>query len=53
MIRVIEVWETREQAEEFTKRVMAAREDLGIGTDRPKIQYLDVHRLAQSVGSPA
>jgi hypothetical protein len=53
MIRVIEVWESREQAEEFTKKVMAAREDLGIGTDRPMIQYLEVHRLAQSVGSPA
>lgn len=53
MIRVIEVWETRELAEEFTKKVMAAREDLGIATGRPPIQYLEVHRLAQNVGSPA
>jgi hypothetical protein len=50
---VIEVWESREQAEEFTKKVMAAREDLGIARGRPPIQYLEVHRLAQNVGSPA
>jgi hypothetical protein len=53
MLRVIEVWESRDMAEEFTKKVMAAREELGIATGRPPIQYLEVHRLAQNVGSPA
>jgi hypothetical protein len=53
MIRVVEVWESREQAEEFTKKVMAAREELGIATGRPPIEYLEVHRLVQNVGSPA
>jgi len=33
--------------------VMAAREELGIATGRPPIQYFEVHRLAQNVGSPA
>ena len=53
MLRVIEVWDSRDMAEEFTKKVMAAREELGIATGRPPIQYLEVHRLAQNVGSPA
>ena len=53
MLRVIEVWGSRDMAEEFTKKVMAAREELGIATGRPPIQYLEVHRLAQNVGSPA
>ena len=53
MLRVIEVWDSRDMAEEFTKKVMAAREELGIATGRPPIQYFEVHRLAQNVGSPA
>jgi hypothetical protein len=45
-IRVIDVWDTREQAEAFTEKVRAAREELGIGrSSPPQITYLEVHRL--------
>ena len=43
-IRVIEVWDSREEAEAFGEKVMAAREELGFGGGgRPPITYLDVH----------
>lgn len=43
-IRVLEVWDSRDQAEAFTGRVRAAREELGV-TTQPPITYMDVHRL--------
>ena len=47
-IRVIEVWETREQAEAFGEKVRAARESLGFATAMPEITYLDVHNLIRA-----
>ena len=46
-IRVIEVWETREQAEAFGEKVMAARGESGFGGERPAMTYLEVHTLLQ------
>ena len=46
-IRVIEVWDTREQAEAFGEKVMAARDELGFGGERPPMTYLEVHNLLQ------
>ena len=46
-IRVIEVWDSREEAEAFGQKVMAAREGLGFGGDRPPMTYLEVHNLLQ------
>ena len=45
-IRVIEVWDSRENAEEFGQRVRAAREEAGFGAEMPPITYFDVHNLA-------
>lgn len=45
-VRVIEVWDSREQAEEWSRKVMAVREELGIG-GQPEISYYDVRRLTQ------
>jgi hypothetical protein len=45
-IRIVEVWDSREQAEEWTKKVMAAREELGVGeSGPPEMTYLEVHKL--------
>ena len=47
-IRVVEVWDSREDAEAFTEKVRAAREDAGVGGDIPSITYMEVHRLQQA-----
>jgi len=45
-IRVIEVWDTREQAEAWGEKVRAVREELGFATaGPPPITYFEVHRL--------
>jgi hypothetical protein len=46
MIRVIEVWDSRDEAEQFTDRVRAARQDVGV-SGQPSITYTEVHRLVQ------
>jgi hypothetical protein len=46
-IRVIEVWDSREEAEAFGEKVMAAREELGFGGGRPPLTYLELHSLLQ------
>jgi hypothetical protein len=46
-IRIVELWESREQAEAFGERVGAAREAAGVGGDMPTITYLEVHNLVQ------
>lgn len=46
-IRVIEVWDSREEAEAFGAKVMAAREELGFGGGRPPMTYLELHSLLQ------
>jgi hypothetical protein len=47
-IRIVEVWDSREQAEEFTERVRAAREEAGVGAGDPMITYLDVYNLVRA-----
>lgn len=47
-VRVFELWETRDHAEEFSKKVMAVRAELGVGGGGPPpIQYLDVHNVIE------
>ena len=46
-IRVIEVWDSKEQAEAFGEKVMAARNELGFGGERPSMAYLEVYRTVQ------
>jgi hypothetical protein len=46
-IRVLEVWDSHDQAEQFTEKVRAARENVGV-TGPPTITYMDVHRFARA-----
>ncbi len=46
-IRIVEVWDSREQAEEWGEKVMAARTEAGFGDGPPTIEYLDVHNVVQ------
>ena len=43
-IRVVEVWESRDQAEAFGEKVRAARQDVGVSAE-PSIAYLEVHNF--------
>jgi hypothetical protein len=45
-IRIIELWDSRDQAEEFTEKVRAARQEVGVGA-QPAITYMDVHRVRE------
>jgi hypothetical protein len=48
MIRIFEIWDSREQAEEWTKKVVAAREELGLGGSAPpQMTYFELHKLAR------
>jgi len=49
-IRIVEVWDSREQAEEFGEKVREAREAAGVGggDGPPAIEYLEVHRVVQA-----
>ena|SRR5215831_11329909 len=45
-IRIIEVWETREHAEEWGEKVRATRQELGlVGATPPQITFLEVQRV--------
>lgn len=46
-VRIVEVWDTRAQAEAWGEKVMAARTDAGFGSGPPTIEYLDVHSVVQ------
>jgi len=46
-VRIVEVWDSREQAEAWGDKVTAAREEAGFGGRPPSIEYLDVHRVIQ------
>jgi hypothetical protein len=46
-IHVIEVWNSREDADEFGKKVWAIREESGLGGDAPPMTYFDVHKVLQ------
>ena len=53
-VRVIDVWETRGQAEEWGDRVRAVREELGVGDPTPlPVTYLDAHRVLAAQEVPA
>lgn len=44
-MRIFEVWDSREEAEAWGEKVMAARVNAGIGGDLPTIEYLEVHSV--------
>jgi hypothetical protein len=45
-IRIVEVWDSRDEAERFTQeRVVPARESAGFAERQPTITYMEVHRL--------
>jgi hypothetical protein len=46
-VRIVEVWDSREEAEAWTEKVTAMRAELGIGGGPPAIEYLKVHRVVQ------
>lgn len=46
-IRIVEVWDSREEAEAWAETVAAARNEAGFGDRPPKIEYLEVHRVVQ------
>ena len=46
-VRIIEVWDTREQAEAWGEKVMAARTEAGFGDGPPSIEYLEIHNTVQ------
>lgn len=48
-IRIVEIWDSREQAEQFGEKVRAARDAVGVQFDRePQISYLEVYRQVQA-----
>ncbi len=47
-IRIVEVWDSREDAEAWGEKVMAVRTESGFGDGPPSIEYLDVHNVVQS-----
>ena len=46
-VRIVEVWDSREQAEAWGEKVAATRAEAGIGGDAPTIEYLEVHKIVQ------
>lgn len=44
-IRIVEVWDSREQAEEWGEKVAAARQEAGFTA--PTIEYLEVHSIVK------
>ena len=46
-IRIVEVWDSREEAEAWAEKVAAARNEAGFGDRPPMIEYLEVHRVVQ------
>ena len=46
-IRVIEVWDSRDEAEAFGKKVLAVREEAGFGDAAPPISYFELHNFVQ------
>jgi hypothetical protein len=46
-IRILELWDSREQADQFTDRVRAAREEVGMSAP-PSITYMDVHKVRRA-----
>ena len=46
-IRIVELWDSREQAEQWGEKVAAARQEAGFG-GAPSITYLDVHNVIRA-----
>jgi hypothetical protein len=46
-IRIVELWDSREQAEEFGEKVRAARDEAGVEGADPQISYLEVYKVIQ------
>jgi hypothetical protein len=46
-IRIVEVWDSRGQAEAWGEKVAAARGEAGLGGSPPSIEYLEVHNVVQ------
>jgi len=46
-VRIVEIWDSREQAEAWGEKVAAAREAAGLGGRPPSIEYLEVHSVVQ------
>jgi hypothetical protein len=46
-VRIVEVWDSREQAEAWGEKVAAARTEAGVGDGPPTIEYLEVHSIVQ------
>jgi len=46
-LRIVEVWDSREQAEAWSEKVATAREAAGFGGNPPLIEYLEVHSIVQ------
>ena len=46
-VRIVEVWDSREQAEAWGEKVAAARKEAGFGDGPPVIEYLEVHNIVQ------
>jgi hypothetical protein len=41
-VRIVEVWDSREEAEAFGEKVRAARQELNLGDATPSITYYEV-----------
>ena len=46
-VRVVEVWDSREEAEAWGEKVAAVRNEGGFGDGPPTIEYLEVHNIVQ------
>ena len=46
-IRVIDVWESREQAEQFGERIQSTRKELGLEPRMPSITTYEVHNIVR------
>ena len=46
-VRIVEIWDSREEAEAWGEKVAAARTAAGFGDGPPRIEYLDVHSIVQ------
>lgn len=46
-IRIVEVWDSREEAERWAEKVSAARQEAGVGAP-PSITYFDVYNLVRA-----
>jgi hypothetical protein len=46
-MRIVEVWESRDEAEAWGEKVKVARQEVGV-EGAPKIVYYELHTLAQA-----